>query len=165
MPSSEWNFQEESDLRERISLYFLHHLLQHQLSCQEGPPKIMFWAGCLVTYSKIDVFESNHCVYILLRVLLLIVQSLSCVWLCDPMDCSTPGFPVIRQLLEFAYTHVQWVNNFIQPSHSLLPSSSPAFNLSQHQGLFQRVGSSHHVAKVLELQLQSFQGIFRVDFL
>ena len=95
------------------------------------------------------------------------VQLLSHVWLCDPMDCSMPGFLVLHCLPEFVQTHVHWVNDAIQSSHPLLPSSLLAFNLSQHQGLFQWVGSSHQVAKVLELQLQhqSVQWIFRVDFL
>ena len=74
-----------------------------------------------------------------------------------PMDCSTPGFPVLHYLLEFAQTHVHWVTDAIQPSHPLLPPSPPALHLSQHQGLFQWVSSSHQVAKVLEPQLQSFQ--------
>ena len=67
---------------------------------------------------------------------------------------------------KFAQTHVHWVGGAIQPSGSL-SSTSPDFNLSQHQSLFQWTGSSHQVAKVLELQLQhqSFQWIFRVDFL
>ena len=60
----------------------------------------------------------------------------SCPTLCDPMDCSTPGLPVHHQLLEFTQTHVHWVGDAIQPSHPLLFPSSPAFNLSQHQGLF-----------------------------
>ena len=82
------------------------------------------------------------------------------------MNCSTPGFPVHHQFPEFTQTHVQQVGEAIQPSH---PLSSPSltFNLSQHQGLFKRVSSSHQVAKVLEFQLQhqSFQCIFRTDFL
>ena len=58
----------------------------------------------------------------------------SCPALCDPMDCSMPGFPVYHQLLELTQTHVLWVSDAIQPSHPL-PSPSPlAFNLSQHQG-------------------------------
>ena len=57
--------------------------------------------------------------------------------LCDPMDCSTPGLPVHHQLLEFTQTHVRWVGDAIQPSHPLSSPSPPAFNLSQHQGLFQ----------------------------
>ena len=58
------------------------------------------------------------------------VQSLSCVWLCEPVDCSTPGFPVHHQLLEFTQTHVHWVGDAIQPSHPLSSTSPPAFNLS-----------------------------------
>ena len=87
--------------------------------------------------------------------------------LCDPMDCSTPGFPVHHQLLEPAQIHVHWVRDAIQPSHPLSTPSPPAFSLSQHQGLFQWVSSSHQVAKVLELQLQhqSLHWIFRIYFL
>ena len=70
----------------------------------------------------------------------------SCLTLCDHMDCSTPGFPVHHQLPEFALTHVHRVGDAIQSSHPL-SSPSPAFNLSQHQGLFQLVSSSHQVAK------------------
>ena len=90
----------------------------------------------------------------------------SCLTLCDPMDCSTPGFPVLHSLLEFAQTHVHLVGDAIQPSHPLLPPSPPAFNLSQLQGLFQWVSFSHQVAKVLELRFQHqfFQWIFRFDF-
>ena len=95
------------------------------------------------------------------------VQSLSHVQLCDPMDCSMPGLPVHHQLPEFTRTHVHWVSDAIQPSHPLLSPSPPTFNLSQHQGLFRWVSSSPQVAKVLEFQLQhqSFQWIFRTDFL
>ena len=91
----------------------------------------------------------------------------SCPTLCNPMNSSTPGFPVLHYLPELAQTHVHWVDDAIQPSHPLSSHSPPAFSLSQHQGLFQWVGSSHQVAKVLELHLhlQSFQWIFRVDFL
>ena len=91
----------------------------------------------------------------------------SCPTLCNPMDCSTPGFPVCHQLPECTQTHVHWVGDAIQPSHPLSSPSPPAFNPSQHQGLFQWVSSSHQVAKVLELRLQhqSLQWIFRTDFL
>ena len=77
-----------------------------------------------------------------------------CQTLCDPMDCSTPGLPVHHQLLELAQTQVHGVGDAIQPSHPLSSPSPPTFNLSQRQGLFQGVSSSHQVAKVLELQLQ-----------
>ena len=87
--------------------------------------------------------------------------------LCNPMECSTPGLPVHHQLPEFTQTHVHWVADAIQPSHPLLSPSPSAINLSQHQGLFQWVSSSHQVAKGLEFQLQhqSFQWIFRTDYL
>ena len=83
------------------------------------------------------------------------------------MECWVPGLPVHHQLLEFTQTHVHWVGDAIQPFHPLSSPSPPALNLSQHQGLFKWVSSSHHVAKGLEFQLQhpSFQWIFRTDFL
>ena len=92
--------------------------------------------------------------------------SKSCPTLGDPMDCSTPGYPVLHCLPELAQTHVHRVSDAIQPSHPPLPPSPPALDLSQHQGLFQWVSSSHQVARVLELHLQhqSFQWIFRIDF-
>ena len=91
----------------------------------------------------------------------------SCLTLCDPMNCSTPGLPVHHQLLESTQTHVHWVGDAIQPFHPLSSPSPPALNLSQHQGFFKWVSSLHQVAKVLELQLQrqSFQWIFRTNFL
>ena len=91
----------------------------------------------------------------------------SCLTLCDPMNCSTPGLPVHHQLPQFIQTHVHWNSDAIQPSHPLSSPSPPAFNLSQHQGLLKWVSSSHQVAKGLEFQLQhqSFQWIFRASFL
>ena len=77
----------------------------------------------------------------------------SCLTLCDPMNCSTPGFPVHHHLPEFTQTHVHWVGDAIQLSHPLSSPSPPAPNPSQHQSLFQWVNSSHEVAKVLEFQL------------
>jgi len=86
---------------------------------------------------------------------------------CEPMGCSTPGFPVFRHLLEFAQTYVHWVSDAIQPSHPLSSPSPPAFNLAQHQGLFKCVTSLHEVAKGLKFQLQhqSFQWTPRTDLL
>ena len=91
----------------------------------------------------------------------------SCLTLWDPVGCSMPDLPVHHQLPEFTQTHVHWVGDVIQPSHPLLIPSPPIFNLSQHQGLFKWGSSSHHVAKVLEFQLQhqSFHHIFRTDCL
>ena len=87
------------------------------------------------------------------------VQSLSHVQLfATPWTAAHQAFPVHHQLLEFTQTHVHWVGDAIQPSHPLL-SPSPAFSLSEHQGLFQLVSFLHQVARVLEFQLQhqSFQ--------
>ena len=91
----------------------------------------------------------------------------SCPTLCNLMDCSMPGFPAHHQLLELAQTYVHQISDAIQLSHPLSSPSPPAFNLSQHHGLFKWVSSSHQVAEVLELQLQHqyFQWTFRVDFI
>ena len=80
------------------------------------------------------------------------------------MACSTADFLVLHYFPELTQTHVHWVGDAIQPSQPLLPPSLPAFSISQHQGLFQWVDSLYHVAKVLELQHQSFQWICTVDF-
>ena len=90
------------------------------------------------------------------------VQSLSPVWLCDPMECSMPGLPVHHQLPELSQTHVHRVGDAIHPSHPLSSPSPPAFNLSQHQGLFQWVSSSHQSigvspsASVLPMNIQDW---------
>ena len=91
--------------------------------------------------------------------------AVSCPTPCDPMDCSTPGSSVLHRLPEFAQTYIHW--SVMSPSHLILcpPPSPPALSLSQHQGLFQWVSSSHQAASVVELQHQSFQWIFRVGFL
>ena len=95
-----------------------------------------------------------------------------CPTLYNRMDCSTPGFPVHHQLLELAQTHVHQVGDAIQPSHPLSSPSPSAFNLSQHQSIFQGVSSLHQGAKVLEFQLQispsnEYSGLisFRMDWL
>ena len=95
----------------------------------------------------------------------LVAQSCPTIW--DPTDCSMPDFSVLHHLPELAETHVHWVSDAIQLSHLLPSPFPPAFYLSQNRGLFQWVSSLHQVAKVLELKLQhqSFQWIFRVDFL
>ena len=113
--------------------------------------------------------------------ILLVIQSLSRVWLfccccsvakscltvCDPVNSSTPGFPGLHSLLEFVQTQ-RPLNHWYHPtiSSSVRPSP-PTLNLSQHQGLFQWIGSSHQAAKILELHLQhqSYQWIFRIDIL
>ena len=86
------------------------------------------------------------------------------------MDCSTAGFPVYHHLSVLAQTQVHWVGDAIQPSHPLSSPSPSAFNLSQHQGLFQGVISLHQVARVLELSISpsnEYSGLisFRMDWL
>ena len=95
-----------------------------------------------------------------------------CPTLCDPKDCSTPGFPVHYQLPELAQTHVHQGSDAIQPSHPPSSPSPPDFNLSQHQGLFQWVSSLNQVAKVLSfnfsISLSSEYSrliLFRIDWL
>ena len=79
----------------------------------------------------------------------------SCPTLYNSMDCSMPGFPVHHYLPKFARTYVHWVADAIQPSPPLFLPSPPALCLCYHQDLFERVGSSCHVSKVLEIQLQN----------
>ena len=88
------------------------------------------------------------------------------------MDRNTPGFPVHHQLPEFTQTHVHWVCDAIQSSHPLSSPSPPALNLSQHQGLFQWVSSSHEVAKYWSFNFtispsNEYPGLisFRMDWL
>ena len=90
-----------------------------------------------------------------------------CPTLCDSVDHSMPGFPVLHQLPELAQTHAHQVSDATQPAHPLLSPTPPVFNLSQHQDLFKWISTSHQVAIVLELQRQrqSFQWILRADFL
>ena len=115
--------------------------------------------------SNYDIISVTHCFYTqglvlipgssLQHAVILSVNSVAPLYLtvCDPMDCSTPGLPVHHQLPKLVQTHVHWVGDAIQSSHPLSSPSPPAFNLSQHQGLFKWVSSSHQVAKVLEFQL------------
>ena len=92
-------------------------------------------------------FQNNLATFLLVITQSRSVHSLSRVRLCDPMGCSTPGLPVHLQLLELVQTHVHRVNDAISPAHPLSFLSLPVFNLSQLQGLFQGVSSSHQVPK------------------
>ena len=140
----------------RVQVLFTSTLsAQHYLVQKRDSVKLLR-DYCNDTYSYLFVNSCNCC-----------SVAQSCPTICDPMDCITPGFPALHYLPEFAQTHVHWAGDIIEPSHPLLPLSPPALNLSQQQGLFQWIGFSHHVVKVLELQLQhqSFQWIFRTEFL
>ena len=94
-----------------------------------------------------------------------------CLTLCNPMDCSTPGFPVHHQLPELTQTHVHRVGDIIQPSCPLSSLSPPAFNLSQHQHLFHWVNSSHKMPKCWSFSFSispsnEYSGLFsfRIDW-
>ena len=127
-----------------------HRLWLTRLDCPYDFPIKNTGMGCLPSFSSVQ-FSS-------------VTQSCPILW--NPMNCSTPGLPIHHQLLEFTQTLVHWVGDAIQPSHTL-SSPSPAPNLSQHQGVSQRVKSSGEVAKVLAFQLQhqSFQWTPRTDLL
>ena len=122
----------------------------HQAPVSMGFPRQEHWSGlpfpspgnlpnqgsdlCLLHW-QVDSFPLSHQGSPCLSISLSSVAQL-CLTLCNPMDCSTPGFPVHHHLLELAQTHVHWVGDAIQPSYPLSSLSPPAFNLSQHQGLF-----------------------------
>ena len=162
-----------------------HELKPARLLCPWDSPGKNTGVGCisfsggsswprLVAWSKSHKFSGPISSLTVIRPWTRFIQQMfccsvaqSCLTLWDPLDCSTPGFPVFHHLLKFAQIHVHWVSDAIQPSHPLSSPSPPAFNLSKHKGLFQWVSSSHQVSKVLKLQLQhqSLQRIFRVDFL
>ena len=95
----------------------------------------------------------------------------SCPILCDPMDCSMSGFPVLYYLPEFAQIHVHWVGDAIHPSHPLLSPSPPAFSLFQHHGLFQWVSFSHQAPEYWSISFSitssnEYLGLisFRIDW-
>ena len=149
----------------------------------------MFWRffstldiqKCLMNSGHtINSVKFRHCIFFFqivieslrLKTIWILLSSVqfSCSVMSDslwPLEFILPSFPVHHQFLEFTQTHVHWVGDAIQPSHPLSSPSPPAFNLTQHQGLFQWVSSSHQVAEGLEFQLQhqSFQWIFRTDLL
>ena len=153
------------------SVSSLHSSLSLNLNSRFSSPS--FHSPNPTTYSHLSfwlIFTSKALFYHVILGFQCLVQfssvTQSCPTLCDPRDCITPGLPVHHQLPEFIQTHVHWDGDAIQPSHPLSSPCPPTFKLSQYQGLFQWVSSSHQVAKVLEFQLQhqSFQWIFRTDF-
>ena len=139
-----------SELMKWEEFFNSHGLWGKTITLSHGSPLLSkhprpFWVTFSLAHPKYHIWVLKYFV---------VVQSLIPVWLCNPMDCSMPGFPVLRYLPEFAQTHVYWVDDAIQPSHPLSPASPPAFNLPQHQGLFQWVSSLHQVAKV-------YTGVFK----
>ena len=130
--------------------------------CTSGAPPENYWIGiCILCRFKVIPTRENCC-----------SVAQSCLTLCNPTNCNTPGFSVLRYLPILRYSQsllqlVHWVDDVIQLSLPLSPPSPLALNLFQHQGLFQWLGSSHQVAKEwdLRLQHQSFQWIFRSGFL
>ena len=113
------------------------------------------------------VHELCHLILIKLPYASIIIQfSLVTSDSLQPHGLQHARLPCASPTPRVAQTHVHWVSDAIQPAHPVLSPSSPAFSLSQHQGLFKWVSSSHQVAKVLEFQLQhqSFQWVFRRDF-
>ena len=114
-----------------------HSTLQDKKAefCEFGLSEVrkpFFWGVCYtLLWSNFLTFQ-----LILSGLEQLLLFSLSCIQLCDPMDCSRPGFPVHHYLPEFAQIHVHWVSDAIQPAHPLSAPSPPALNFSQHQGLF-----------------------------
>ena len=131
----------------RTLLLLLHSFLASDIS--------LFIASYLLANKHAEIYLTfrKHCRLLVLYYCLLLSCSVVSNSL-HPLDCSTPGFPVFHHLLKLAQTHVHWIDDAIQPSHPLSPTSPPALNLSQHQGLFQWVSFLHQVIKVLELQLQ-----------
>ena len=152
---------------------FLLRLNQQLLSTNRYSPQ--FFATQLLHHGSLFLFvswERIRCCCCSVAKQTQFAKLLSCypsLW--DPMDCSMPGFPVLHHLPEFAQIHVHWVGDAVWPSHSPLAALPFAFNLSQQLDLFQWVGCSHQVAKVLALQLwhQSFWWLqcwlsFRIDW-
>ena len=106
-----------------------------QCSCLENPMDGGAWRPAVPGVTELDATERLH-TYMQWSILSFCSAAQSCPTLCDPMDCSLLGSPVLYYLPELAQTHVHRVGDAIQPAHPLPPPSPPAFDLSQHQGLF-----------------------------
>ena len=174
---SPWG-RSELDTTERLHFHFSLSCIGEEngiplhCSCLENPrDRGAWWAaiyGVAQSLTRLKrLSSSSSSMMLALRFLLMLFMNLrkfscipqfssvtqSCLTLCDPMNCSTPGLPVHHQLPDFTQTHVHRVSDAIQPSHPLSSPSPPAPNPSRHQSLFQWVNSSYKVAKVLEFQL------------
>ena len=140
-----------------------------KMSKQKHTNKRLMEKYCRIRGKIITLKSQRNTKYYILQFSSVVQSRLT---LCDPMDCSTPGFPVHHQLLEFTQTHVHRVGDAIQPSHPLLSPSPPAFNPSQHQGVFQWVSSLHLVTKYWSFSFSispsnEYSGLisFRMDWL
>ena len=141
------------------------------------------WKPCLSFFSYWSIVDLKYCISLGVKQRDSGIHIFVCLYILFWIPChytlfssvvsdslpshGLPGFPVHHQLPEFTQTHVHQVGDAVQPSHPLSSPSPPSFSLSQHQGLFKRVSSSHQLANVLEFQLQHqlFQWIFTADFL
>ena len=156
-----WSLSQEDPLKKEMATH--SSILALRISWTEEPGGLQSMELQRVTTERLSTRANS----VLLEHSEFSSVAQSCPTLCDPMDCSMPGLPVHHQFPELAYTDVHGVSDAIQPSHPLSSPSPPAFNLCQHQGPFTWVSSSQQVTRVLEFQLQhqSFQWIFRTDFL
>ena len=101
-------------------------------------------------YQKLQILHTFSLTILILRCFLQFVSVIQwCLTLYNPMECSMPGFPVNHQHPELAQSYIHWIADAIQPTPPLSSPSPPAFNLSQCQGLFQGVSSSHQVANLM----------------
>ena len=180
--SNAWKWKVKVKSLSRVRLLTTPWTVAHQAPPSTGFSRQEYWSGvplpflCMGRCKTVGLWRSllwyapqlsgaNIPSFLILSLLQFSSVAQSYPTLCNPMDCSMTGLPVHHQLPEFTQTHVHWFGDGIQPSHPLLFPSPPAFNLSQHQGLFKWVSSSHQVAKVLEFQLQyqSFQWTVRTE--
>ena len=125
----------QNELNIKKCLYFYHNPEIHVISYFLSDYCLVFFS--IGFYSKLHFTWYLQCQRSTLKCPVCCSVAQSCPTLCNTMDCSTPGLPVPHHLPEFAQVHVHCIGDAIQPSHSLTPSSSSTFNLSQHLGLFQ----------------------------
>ena len=135
-----------------------HMRTQQEGGCLQIKKRVIHASTPISDFHPPDVWENKFLLFKPPRLFVVCSVAQSFPTICDPMDCSTPAFPVLHYLLWFAQTHVHWVGDAIQSTHPLSLLSPPAHNLFQHQGLFLWISSLHQVDKV------PFLWIFRVDF-
>ena len=149
MPSSRWSSQPRNQTQ--VSLWQVDSLPS------EPPGKMENTGVSSLSILQRNILTQEYLNWALLHCWWLSFQFSSVVQSCptlrNPMNRSTSGLPVHHQFPEPTQIHVHWVGDAIQSSHPLSSPSLPTLNLSQHQGLFKWVNSSHQVPKVLEFQL------------